>query len=162
MVQSNDWSFSPNTSYTESTHVTGYENGSLVWGQEPSAATAALITSSVVAYPNPSTGNGINMAVNLSGNGSSSSISSVKDVTNATQVDPNAQIELKVFTLSGRMIWSTALSASTFGATGEHNVYWDEKDLSGANLSNGIYFVVLTVKSQGQTSSSSAKVLILR
>lgn len=34
--------------------------------------------------------------------------------------------------------------------------------LCGTNLANGIYFVMLTVKSQGQTSSSSVKVLILR
>jgi hypothetical protein len=162
MVQSNDWSFSANTSYVESTHVTGYENGSLVWGQEPTSTTAALKTASVIAYPNPSTGTGVNIAVNLSGNGTSGSVSSVKDVTNAEEVDPNAQIELKVYTLAGRLIWSTALSSSTFGSGGEHNVYWNEKDLSGANLANGIYFVVLTVKSQGQTSSTSAKVLILR
>ena len=162
MVQNNDWSFSPNTSFIESTHVTGYENGSLVWGQEPTCVSNALKTASVIAYPNPSTGNGVNIAVNLSGSGSSVSSSSVKDVTNAEEVDPNAQIELKVFTLAGRLIWSTPLSGSTFGTNGEHNVFWNEKDLSGANLSNGIYFVVLTVKSQGQTSSSSAKVLILR
>ena len=162
MAQSNDWSFSPNTSFIESTHVTGYENGSLVWGQEPTSVSSALKTASVIAYPNPSTGNGVNIAVNLNGNGSSVSGSSVKDVTNAEEVDPNAQMELKVFTLAGRLIWSTPLSASTFGSGGEHNVFWNEKDLSGANLSNGIYFVVLTVKSQGQSSSSSAKVLILK
>jgi len=162
MVQSNDWSFSPNTSFIESIHVTGYESGSLVWGQEPTCVSNALKTASVIAYPNPSTGNGVNIAVNLSGSGPSVSGSSVKDVTNAEEVDPNAQIELKVFTLAGRLIWSTPLSGSTFGSGGEHNVFWNEKDLSGANLSNGIYFVVLTVKSQGQTSNSSAKVLILK
>jgi hypothetical protein len=86
----------------------------------------------------------------------------VKDVSSAEEVDPNADITLKVYTLAGRMIWSTGLNAATFASLGSHTVYWDEKSLSGANLANGLYFVVLTVKSQGQTSSSSVKVLILR
>ncbi len=162
MVQSNDWSYAAYTSFTQWTHITGYVSGSLVWGQEPASTTAALKTSSVVAFPNPSTGNGVNFSINLSGNGSSSSISSVKDVSSAEEVDPNAQITLKVYTLAGRMIWSTGLNASTFASLGSHTVFWDEKSLSGANLANGIYFVVLTVKSQGQTSTSSVKVLILR
>ncbi len=162
MVQSNDWSYAADTSFTQWTHITGYVSGSLVWGQEPVSASTSLASSSVIAFPNPSTGNGVNFAINLSGNGSSSSISSVKDVSSAEEVDPNAQITLKVYTLSGRMIWSTGLNAATYASLGSHTVFWDEKSLSGANLANGIYFVVLTVKSQGQTSSSSVKVLILR
>jgi hypothetical protein len=163
-VQSSDWSYAADTSFTQWTHITGYINGSLVWGQEPAgASTAALTTASVIAFPNPSTGNGVNLAVNLSGNGSSvSGGASVKDVSSAEEVDPNAQITLKVFTLAGRMIWSTGLNASTFASLGTHTVYWDEKSLSGANLANGLYIVMLTVKSQGQTSTSSVKVLILR
>ena len=162
MVQSNDWSYAAYTGFTQWTHITGYVSGSLVWGQEPASTTAALKTSSVVAFPNPSTGNGVNFAISLSGNGASNSISSVKDVSSAEEVDPNADITLKVYTLAGRMIWSTGLNAATFASLGSHTVYWDEKSLSGANLANGLYFVVLTVKSQGQTSSSSVKVLILR
>ena len=75
MLQDNDWSFAANTSYTPATKVTAYEGGTLVWGQEPSAASAALKVASVVAYPNPSTGNGVNLAVNLSGNGAGATAS---------------------------------------------------------------------------------------
>ncbi len=67
MLQSNDWSFAAYTSFTQWNHITGYVNGSLVWGEEPAAAaSAALKTASVQAYPNPSTGNGVNLAVSLS------------------------------------------------------------------------------------------------
>jgi len=162
MVQNNDWSYADYTSFTEWTHITGYVSGSLVWGQEPTSVSTSLAASSVIAFPNPSTGNGVNLAINMSGNGSSVTGSSVKSVASAEQVDPNAQIAVKVFTLAGRMIWSTTLSGTTFGSSGSHTLYWDEKSLSGANLANGLYIVMVTVKSQGQTSSSSVKVLILR
>jgi hypothetical protein len=123
----------------------------------------ALAAANVVAFPNPSTGNGVNFAISLNSNGApSGTFLSVKDANSAVGVDPNAQITLKIFTLSGRMIWSTSLSGSTFGSSGSHDVYWDERNLSGANLANGLYIAMVTVTSQGQSSSSSVKVLILR
>jgi rhamnogalacturonan endolyase len=164
MLQDNDWSFAPYTSFTQWTHITGYLNGSLVWGQEPSGSSAALKAASLIAYPNPSTGNGVNLAVNLSGNGGGASASvKAKDVTGSVEeVDPSAQVALKVYTIEGRLIWSTTLPASSFGSSGNHSVYWNEKDLSGANLANGIYVVAVVVKSQGQTSTAFSKVMILK
>jgi len=164
MLQDNDWSFAAYTGFTPWTHITGYLNGSLVWGQEPSAASSALKAASVLAYPNPSTGNGVNLSVSLTGNGSGASASvKAKDLSgNSTEVDPSAQITLKVYTLEGRLIWSTALPDSSFGSSGNHTVYWNEKDLSGANLANGLYIVAAVVKSQGQTSTAFSKVVILK
>jgi len=164
MLQDNDWSFESNTSYMNDTHITGYLNGSMVWGQEPSGSSAALKAASLIAYPNPSMGNGVNLLVSLSGNGGGASASvKAKDVTGLVeQVDPSAQVALKVYTIEGRLIWSTALPASSFGSSGNHTVYWNEKDLSGANLANGIYIVMVVVKSQNQTSTTFTKVMILR
>ena len=168
MLQDNDWSFAPYTSFTQWTHITGYLNGTLVWGQEPSGTSSALKAASVIAYPNPSTGNGVNLAVNLSGNGTGTTASTstkAKLVTGSsteTGVDPNAQITLKVYTIDGRLIWSTTVSGASIGSTGNHAVYWNEKDLSGANLANGLYIVAATVKSNGQTSTAFSKLMILK
>jgi hypothetical protein len=163
MIQSNDWSYAAYSSFTEWTHVTGYINGSLVWGQEPAAVSSALTTANVIAFPNPSTGNGINFAISLNGSGpSSGSGSGVNNTSSSVRVDPNAQITLKVFTLTGRMVWSTSLSGATFGSAGSHSVYWDERNMGGANLANGLYIGIVTVSSQGLTTSSSVKVLILK
>jgi hypothetical protein len=164
MLQDNDWSYAAYTSYTQWTHITGYLNGSLVWGQEPSGSSAALNVANVVAYPNPSSGNGVNLAINLTSN-SSRAASSVKamNVTGSTEeVDPSAQMTLKVYTIEGRLIWSTTVTGQSFGSTGNHTVYWNEKDLAGGNLANGIYIVACTVKSHGQSSTTLTKLLILK
>jgi hypothetical protein len=165
MLQDNDWSFAANTSFAPATKVTAYEGGTLVWGQEPSSVSSALKAASVVAYPNPSTGNGVNLSVNLSGNTtgvSASAHASAVGSSNATGVDPSALITLKAYTMAGRLIWSTTVTGESFGSTGNHTIYWDEKNLVGNYLANGVYFVVCTVKSQGQTSTSTTKLLILK
>jgi len=165
MLQDNDWSFAPNTSYTVSTKITAYEGGSLVWGQEPSATGSALKAANVTAYPNPSTGTGVNLAVNLSGNTTGSTgvgVSAKAYNGSSTFVDPSALITLKVYTIAGRLIWSTTLTGATIGSSGNHDVYWNEKDFAGGNLASGLYIVSCTVKSLGQTNTVLSKLLILK
>jgi hypothetical protein len=168
MLQDNDWSFAAYSSYTPQTHITAYEGGTLVWGQEPSSSPAALKVASVIAYPNPSTGNGVNLAVSLSGSGTGTTASAIakgKLVSGSSAslgIDPSAIITLKVYTLAGRLIWSETVPGSTFGTSGNHDVFWNEKDLAGGNLANGLYIVAVTVKSQGQTTTTTAKLLVLR
>ncbi len=158
-TQSEDWSYAANTSYANDSKATGYMNGALVWGQEPSGTAASMSVSnvavqtpaagqglSVKAYPNPSAGNGVNLSVTLPGNGGGASSS----------------VMAKVYTLEGRLVWSTAMPASSSGSSGNRAVYWNEKDLSGNNLANGLYVVAVVVKSQGKTSTAFSKVLILR
>ena len=164
MLQDNDWSFAAYTSYTDWGHVTGYLNGTLAWGQEPAGtATAALKAASVVSYPNPSTGNGVNLAIKLTGSGSTGTSASVVGASgNVEAVDPNAQVVVKVYTMEGRLIWSTVLPASSFGSSGSHDLYWNEKSLVGSYLANGLYLVTVTVKSNGQSTTSTNKLLILK
>ncbi len=165
MLQDNDWSFAPYTSFTEWTKITGYMNGSLVWGQEPSATGSALKAANVTAYPNPSTGTGVNLAVNLSGNTTGSTgvgVSAKAYNGSSTFVDPSALITLKVYTIAGRLIWSTTLTGATIGSSGNHDVYWNEKDFAGGNLASGLYIVSCTVKSLGQTNTVLSKLLILK
>jgi hypothetical protein len=166
MLQGNDWSFAAYTSFTQWNHITGYVGGSLVWGEEPAAASAVLKTASVQAYPNPSTGNGVNLAVSLSGSGTGSSASAKSSLasgsTEETGVDPNALVTLKVYTITGRLLWSTTVTGASIGSSGNHTVYWNERDLRGAGLANGLYIVACTVKSQGVTTTTTSKLLILK
>jgi hypothetical protein len=159
MTQSNDWSYSAVTSFTQSTHITGYLNGSLIWGQEPTATAPAAQTANVVAFPNPSTGNGVNLSVNLTGTGSGAS---AKDVAASTVVDPDAQVTFHVYTLAGRLIWTKTANGASLGSSGNHLIYWDERDSAGALLANGVYYLTVTVKSRGQASTASGKILILK
>jgi len=159
MTQSNDWSFAPYTSFTDAPDVTGYLNGGLVWGQQPAATNAAALTaSSALAFPNPSTGNGTTLSFTLGG---SSNGVQASDFSNSAVVDPNAKITLGIYTLAGRLIWSQTLTGGAYGSTGQHEVYWDERDLRGTGLANGVYLLKVTVVSNGQTTSTMAKILIL-
>jgi len=161
MLQDNDWSFAAQSTYVPSTKITAYEGGTLVWGQEPSSTSSALKAASVVAFPNPSTGNGVNLAISLSGKGTGAMVSAVGS-SDTTGVDPAAQITLKAYTLDNRLIWSTNLTGASLGSTGNHTVYWDEKNYVGNYLANGLYIVTCTVKSQGQTTTTTTKLLVLK
>jgi hypothetical protein len=151
MLQDNDWSYAANTAYADDLKITGYVNNGLVWGSEPAAAAApALQVASAVAYPNPSTGNGTTLDFTLSGGAA------------GLLTDSSAKITLAVYTTGSRMIWSETLPAGTYGTTGQHDVYWNEKDLAGSGLSNGVYYLRVSVTSHGQTTNSTARILILR
>jgi hypothetical protein len=158
MSQENDWSFAPYTGFTDASQVTGYLSGSLVWGQEPAGSQAALTVASAVAFPNPSTGNGTTLSFSLAGAAGGTSQPSL---ANPLQVDPNAKVTLRIYSLSFRLIWSQTLTGGAYGTTGEHELYWNEKDLSGAKLANGVYFLRVTVESNGHSTTSTSKILIL-
>ena len=161
MTQSNDWSFVPNTSYTDTPQVTGYLGGSLVWGEEPVAKpVSALTVSSALVFPNPSTGTGTTLSFNLSGTTAGTSASTL-DPNHPLLTDPDAKVTLSIYTLGMRLIWTQTLTGGAYGTTGSHDLYWNEKDLKGTGLANGVYILQVTVESNGQTSTTRAKILIL-
>jgi len=160
MTQGNDWSFAPYTSFTNWTQVTGYLNGSLVWGQEPVAAPAALKVYSAVAFPNPSQGNGTTLSFVL--NGTATGPAAALDANHPLLLDPNAKITLSIYTTTWRLIWTQTLTGGAYGTTGEHELYWNERDIKNAGLANGLYILRVSVESQGQKSSTSGKILILQ
>jgi len=161
MTQGNDWSFAPNTSFTDATQVTGYIAGTRVWGQEPVAAPAALRVTSAVSFPNPSTGNGTTLSFVLDGN-QTGPVGSVLDANHPLLLDPNAKITLSIYTTAMRLIWAQTLTGGAYGTTGEHELYWGERDIRGAGIANGLYVLRVTVVSNGQTSSTLARILILQ
>ena len=158
MVQSNDWSFATDTAFTDAPQVTGYMTGSLAWGQEPAGNQASLTVASALAFPNPSTGTGTTLSFTL-GDGMGSI--TTQSVGVPLLLDPNAKITLRVYTLSYQLIWSKTLTGGAYGTSGLHELYWDERDKVGSKLANGTYFFQVTVESNGQTSSSTGKILIL-
>ena len=161
MAQGNDWSFTPNTSFKDWTQVTGYLSGTLVWGQEPVAKAAVLKVTSAVNFPNPSTGNGTTLSFNLTGSGTGAN-ASLLDENHPLLLDPNAKITLSVYSMTWRLLWTQTLTGGAYGTTGEHEIFWDERDIRGAGLANGLYILRVTVDSNGQTSSAIAKILVLR
>ena len=160
MTQSNDWSFAANTSFVDDAQVTGYLSGTRVWGQEPASAVAALKVTSAVAFPNPSTGNGTTLSFTVNGTSTGTGASTLGDSQTLSQ-DSNAKITLSIYTTGMRLVWTQTLTGGAYGTSGEHQIYWNEKDIRGAGLANGIYLLRVTIESNGQTSSTLAKILIL-
>ncbi len=160
MTQDNDWSFAPYTSFTNALQVTGYLGGSLVWGQEPVSASAALTVASAMSFPNPSTGSGTTLQFTLNGNTSGVS-ASLLDAEHPMLLDPNAKITLSIYTMAMRLIWTQTLTGGAYGTTGSHELYWNEKDFKGAGLANGLYLLRVTIESHGQKTSALTKILIL-
>ncbi len=160
MLQNNDWSYAADTSFTQTTKITGYLNGSLVWGQEPTATAPAAQTANVVAFPNPSTGNGVNLSVKVSGGGSASSIGA-KTISTSPGIDPNGVLTFRAYSLDGQLVWVKTVDESSFESSG-HSLYWNERNLENRSLSSGLYIVTVTVNSGTQSSTSTVKVAIVK
>lgn len=140
-TQSNDWSYTPFTSFANWTQVTAYLNGVKVWGQEPggpapmraalvrgqSTASASRVVPLVVAAPNVSTnGRPIQFRVTLS------------------QAVP---IQLTLFSLTGEKV--AGLSAE--GQSGLTNLTWDLTNDMGEQAASGLYLYVLRAGNLVQT-----------
>ncbi|HVZ80898.1 MAG TPA: hypothetical protein VHE12_08875, partial [bacterium] len=65
------------------------------------------------------------------------------------------------YTLGQRLIWTKTLTGGAYGTTGDHQIYWDERDLRGGGLANGLYLLKVTIESNGKTTTTYAKILIL-
>ena len=165
--QSEDWSYADYTSFTTWSRITGYENGSLVWGQEPSASTGGSAqVASASSNPNPSTSaSGSTLAYTISGS-SGSTASSIKaqgaGSVNYAIPDPAAKVELRIFTSSGRLIWKKDLSGVSNVSAGQHIVNWNGKTSGGETLAPGTYVLNVIVISNGQVSSKSFVIVILK
>jgi hypothetical protein len=120
-----------------------------------------LTVSSAVNFPNPSTGTGTTLSFNLTGSATGTT-ASLLDSNHPPLLDPNAKITLSVYTTTWRLFWTQTLTGGAYGTTGEHELYWDERDIHGAGLANGLYILRVSVDSNGQKSSTLGKILVLR
>jgi hypothetical protein len=163
MLQNNDWSYAANTGFTTWNRITGYVNGALVWGQEPTASTGgAAVVASVLSYPNPATSaTGATLSYTISGSSSVSAASVHALDLNYSIPDPDAKVELKIYTVTGRLLWSREMTGVGNVSAGNHIVSWDGKTPGGQKLAAGTYILKVSVLSNGTTSSKSFVIIIL-
>ncbi len=157
MLQANDWSYAAYTSFTSWNRITGYVNGTLMWGQEPEAATQSVsaVVSGVLGYPNPaSSDTGATLSYTIAGSGVTSGSVSY------TIPDPDAKVDLKIFTMGGRLLWTKQLTGASNVSTGSHAVKWDGKTAGGKGLSAGTYMLKVSVLSGGSISSKSFVIIM--
>lgn len=71
---------------------------------------------------------------------------------------PATQVTLKVFTISGRLIWSQQVSANA----GYNQIFWNLRDNEGDIPANGLYYFTLEVHDGDTDLKKTEKLLIAR
>jgi flagellar hook assembly protein FlgD len=83
-----------------------------------------------------------------------------------TGPDHAAEISLKIYTVSGRLIRSFRDFLDDFGRPGTqldyHVLAWDGRDDDGNRLANGVYFYKIKARWQDHSAEQSGKLAILR
>ena len=158
MLQSNDWSYTNTAVYIDWNKVTGYINGSLVYGIEPGATTGALTVASVITYPNAAvSGAGATIKYTLAG----SSAGGVAAQGETEVINPDAIVALRIFTSAGRLIWKKTVTGASNVSTGEHAIYWDGKTGGSYKLSTGIYTLQVEVSSAGSSGKGYSRIVLV-
>jgi len=164
MLQSNDWSFAAYTSFTTSSKTTGYINGALVWGNEPSsAASQTAQVSNVMSYPNPSTSaTGATLAYSVSAPTGTGVSAAANGTADAVSIPVSGTIRVSIYTASGRMIWSKTLDDPSSISVGQHSIYWNGKAAGGQNLASGTYILKVSLLSNGGASNGYSTIIMFR
>ena len=159
MTQSNDWSYGASQNWQVFQKITGYSNGSLIWGQEPPAASNTVVVASVMSYPNP--------ANSTTGTTLQYTVAKASGVSAAGMEDPiyvpdlATKVYLSIYSAAGRLIWKETLEGVYYVATGEHNIKWDGKVAGGHDLGAGMYtFKVLLVEPNGSSQGFSRIIML--
>ena len=135
-TQSNDWSYTAYTAFTNWTHMTVYLNGTLVWGQEPGGASAAsLVQAPVVnaalmvpASENPPP---LVVAPNVSRNG--------EPIQFRVNLSESVPIHLALYSLTGEKV----VEMDRPGSTGLNTLTWSLQTTAQENVASGLYIYVL-------------------
>jgi peptidoglycan/xylan/chitin deacetylase (PgdA/CDA1 family) len=155
MLQSNDWSYNGTTSFADCDKVTGYINGSLVYGSEPSAEKNSLKVADVITYPNP--------AIQTAGATIKYTVNGSKNSGNKAGItDTSASATLQIFTVSGRLVWQKKLTGAPNISTGEHVVQWDGVAAGHSTLAAGIYTLKVSIATADGTSSGFSRMILLK
>jgi flagellar hook assembly protein FlgD len=75
--------------------------------------------------------------------------------------DPTATVELKIYTVAGRKVWSQAL-AGLDAVSGEHHFGWNGRDKMGVPLADGVYYYQVILKTSANQTVKTSALLILR
>jgi len=162
MLQSNDWSYAAYTSFTSWSKVTGYVNGGLAWGAEPSAtAVASAQVSNVITYPNPATAaTGATLAYTV--NAPATTGVSAQGVNDTVSIPLSGNVQLGIYTVSGRLIWQKTLDDASSISFGEHAVHWDAKTSGGQSIAAGSYILKVLLLSNNGSSSGYSTIIMLK
>jgi glucuronoarabinoxylan endo-1,4-beta-xylanase len=159
MTQSNDWSFSNSQNWLQYTQLTGYSGGVLIWGQEPPVSQNTVQVANVMTYPNPATsatGATLQYTINAPNGG-------VATADAAIYVpDPSTKVYLRIYTISGRLIWQQVVEGVYYVSTGDHRVFWDGKAPGGHDLSAGSYILQVELREPNGVSRGYSTILMLK
>ena len=164
MLQNNDWSYAAYTAFTTSSKTTGYINGTLMWGNEPSsAASQTAQVSNVMSYPNPSTSaTGATLAYSVSAPTGTGVSAAANGTADAVSIPVSGTIRVSIYTASGRMIWSKTLDDPSSISVGQHSIYWNGKAAGGQNLASGTYILKVSLLSNGGASNGYSTIIMFR
>jgi peptidoglycan/xylan/chitin deacetylase (PgdA/CDA1 family) len=164
MLQNNDWSYAAYTAFTTSSKTTGYINGTLMWGNEPSSASSQTAqVSNVMSYPNPSTSaTGATLAYSVSAPTGTGVSAAANGTADAVSIPVSGTIRVSIYTASGRMIWSKTLDDPSSISVGQHSIYWNGKAAGGQNLASGTYILKVSLLSNGGASNGYSTIIMFR
>jgi len=127
--------------------------------KKPSSLSSASI-SDVVSYPNPSTDGTANLAFVVSGSTTDASQAVAGDVSGGQGTyDPQASVILRIFTRSGRLLWTYKVQGVKIGANSYH---WNGRDFKNAPLANGLYLYTATLEKNGSTQTKTSAIYIIK
>jgi flagellar hook assembly protein FlgD len=112
----------------------------------------------VLPYPNPSTDGTANLYFEIAGNTSTTGVQKLSGNHDPAQ-DPNSVVVLRIYTRSGRLLWTHRVQGVKNGA---NSYYWDGKDLKRAPLANGLYIYTATLERNGAEVTKKASLFIMK
>jgi hypothetical protein len=115
---------------------------------------------SVVSYPNPSTDGTANLSYDVAGTtaDASQAIANSSSRSRGTY-DPQASVVLRIFTRSGRLLWTYKVQGVKIGANSYH---WNGHDFKNAPLANGLYLYTATLEKNGSTQTKTSAIYIIK
>jgi flagellar hook assembly protein FlgD len=115
---------------------------------------------SVVSYPNPSTDGTANLSYEVSGSSSSPAQDLLGGSSNGRGgYDSEASVTLRIFTRSGRLLWTHRVQGVKQGTNSFH---WDGHDVKNAPLANGLYLYTATLEKNGVTQTKTRAIFVMK
>lgn len=75
------------------------------------------------------------------------------------QITQQATISIKIYTVAGRLIQTLEPGIVDVGY---NRIYWDGRDSSGDQLANGVYLYNMIARTDGETTTVTSKVIVMR
>jgi flagellar hook assembly protein FlgD len=73
--------------------------------------------------------------------------------------DSQASVLLRIYTRSGRLLWTHKIQGVKIGA---NSYYWNGRDFKNAPLANGLYIYTATLEKNGSTQTKTSAIFILK